>query len=80
MPRAPGDVVKVQIEHVPAPMTAREVLIRVLGSTHADHTIVRKKVSYTRNEIDFECSCGVLATVTASEHFKLSLRNVYEGK
>lgn len=58
-------------------MTARDLLERVGGATHAFHTVIIKNRIH-RGAVLFTCSCGESFEVPASTENTAALRNVGE--
>lgn len=63
-------------------MTARELLERVGGKEHAQHSVARKHTSVRKRStsatIEFTCTCGEEFEVGATPENKAALRNVVE--
>jgi hypothetical protein len=63
-------------DHVPSPITARELLVSVAGEEHAEHTVMRKEKRI--GVLAMWCSCGAYCTMLNTEANRLALRNVAE--
>ena len=59
----------------PAPMTARELLVEVLGKEHTLHSVVKWDVAPS-GALRMKCSCGGLGTTLFSPESLRALRNM----
>lgn len=60
-------------------MTARDLLEKLLGEEHAEHTIVaRGKPSRISAIVKFKCSCGAVELAATTSTNMDALRNVPE--
>lgn len=62
-------------ERVPAPMTARMLLVIVMGDEHALHSVAKWAIG-DNGAIQIVCSCGGLGTTTYEPEKLLVLRNM----
>lgn len=62
--------------HTPSKITARELLVDVLGVEHALHSVAYKDVTKKRAPIIFHCTCGGLASMPYSDVADRALANV----
>lgn len=62
-------------QHVPAPMTARMLLVVVLGEDHALHSVAKWAVG-SNGALQIVCTCGGLGTTPFSQESLLALRNM----
>lgn len=61
---------------VPSKITARELLVEVLGAEHALHSVAYKDAIRGGQKIVFHCTCGGLGTMPHSEVAERALANV----